>query len=135
MNLTLNVKNINEIKTDTKTTRAMEYVIPGHEEETPIKVTYKPIRNGEMPSFFTPAEDGGSINMRLIFSKKVVKIENFSILDREGNKKELKNADDVLSLPLIPEIEVFIGSVFGRIYNESLLTEDEEKNSESATSA
>ena len=35
----------------------------------------------------------------------------------------------MLAIPLVPEVEAFIYAVFGRIYNESRLTEDEEKNS------
>ena len=71
----------------------------------------------------------------MVFQKKVVKIENLTVSDRNGRKKELKSAADVMSLKSFPELEGFIMAVFGRIIAESRLTEDEEKNSESATSA
>lgn len=134
MNLKLNVKNINEVKADPKSTHVMEYRFPGQEDE-PVRITYKSIKSGEMMSFLSADEEGGSINARAVFQRKIVKIENFFISDESGQMKEMKSAADVLAIPLVPEVEAFIYAVFGRIYNESRLTEDEEKNSDGDISA
>lgn len=134
MNLKLNIANIDEAKADATSTRTMEYVFPGQEGE-PVIITYSPIKAGELFSFLVSVDGGGNLNTRALLQKKVQKIENFTISDKKGKKREIKSAEDVMNLRPFPELESFIATVAGRIYNESRLTEDEEKNSESATNA
>lgn len=97
-------------------------------EEEQVKVVCRHFKSGEANSFLITKRDesGENINsfdIRGIFRKKVLEIENLTI-----NGLELKTPDDVLNYPANQYTSDIVNDLATHLILSSRLTEDEEKN-------
>lgn len=134
----INVRNIeaNKAGVELKHTFTPKAINEGRPDGDKVRVVcryFKSLQKMEYMKY--DADKAIRYSIRDIFLGQVDEVKNLSIRDELGQVLVLKTASDVAELPSIPIIEGMMQEVVFHLLAGDDLTEDEEKNSESAISS
>lgn len=127
--------NFNEIEARTdrgKVVPQLEHLF----EYNGVLFTLEHLKPGDSFEAMTVSEDGISrISPRLLVQKKLKAIDGLTATFKDGTKKDIKTAEDLLGLPSSNAVNDMFLEIFKHLMATGNLSEEEEKNSSSATNA
>jgi len=134
--MNINIKNIDVTKLDLGLRH--EYVLDAAfnkelPEEERIVIDCEFLKVGERTAFLSVSPEDNEVSMdiyRKMFLKKVKGIRNLVI-----NGKPVTTAEELLKYPSTSELDAILIFTGNHILNADVLTEDEEKNSESGSNS
>lgn len=111
-----------------KTTVELEHMFQPLEDEPELIITCSYFHPGEITKYYAILEDGKSqIDIMKVFKDKVSSIDGLTI-EIDGNKIDIKTADDFLALPGTVELTNILSRTATHLITGDSLTKDEEKN-------